>query len=84
METLILPAPDGTPLAVRVFGAEGITRGSVVIGAAMGVRQAYYAPFAQWLAGQGWRVTTFDYRGMGDSLPAAPRKGLPRRGKIRA
>jgi predicted alpha/beta hydrolase len=40
-----------------------------VIGGAMGVRQDYYAPFAQWLAGQGWRVTTFDYRGSGDSMP---------------
>ena len=36
----------------------------------MGVRQDYYAPFAQWLAGQGWRVTTFDYRGSGDSGPS--------------
>ena len=35
----------------------------------MGVRQDYYAPFAQWLSGQGFRVTTFDYRGSGDSLP---------------
>uniref|UniRef100_UPI002FC65E49 alpha/beta hydrolase family protein n=1 Tax=Ramlibacter sp. TaxID=1917967 RepID=UPI002FC65E49 len=43
--------------------------GNVVIGGAMGVRQAYYEPFAQWLASQGWRVTTFDYRGSGDSAP---------------
>jgi predicted alpha/beta hydrolase len=42
----------------------------------MGVRQDYYAPFAQWLAGQGWRVTTFDYRGSGDSLPDTPAGGL--------
>ncbi|MES2416072.1 MAG: alpha/beta fold hydrolase [Pseudomonadota bacterium] len=42
---------------------------SVVIGGAMGVRQDYYAAFAGWLAGQGFRVTTFDYRGSGDSLP---------------
>lgn len=76
METLTLSAPDGATLAARVFGAEGGVRGSVVIGAAMGVRQAYYAPFAQWLAGQGWRVTTFDYRGMGDSLPAGASRGL--------
>ena len=34
----------------------------------MGVRQDYYASFAQWLAQQGFRVTTFDYRGHGDSL----------------
>ncbi len=76
MDVLTLAAPDGAALAVRVFGAQGAVRGSVVIGAAMGVPQAYYAPFAQWLAGQGWRVTTFDYRGMGDSRPATPSKGL--------
>ena len=46
-----------------VYEPEQPARGSVVIGGAMGVRQDYYAPFAQWLAGQGWRVTTFDYRG---------------------
>ena len=37
----------------------------------MGVRQDFYAAFAQWLAGQGWRVTTFDYRGIGRSMPAS-------------
>ena len=44
------------------------TTASVVIGGAMGVRQDFYADFARWLAGQGFRVTTFDYRGHGDSL----------------
>ncbi len=44
-------------------------RGGVVIGGAMGVRQAYYEPFARWLAGEGYAVLTFDYRGVGDSLP---------------
>jgi predicted alpha/beta hydrolase len=39
----------------------------------MGVRQHYYASFAAWLASQGWRVTTFDYRGSGDSAPATLR-----------
>lgn len=58
-------------LAIRVHvPAPAIpARASVVIGGAMGVRQDYYAAFAQWLAVQGFRVTTFDYRGMGDSLP---------------
>ena len=40
----------------------------VVIGAAMGVPQRRYAEFAAWLATQGVRVLTFDYRGHGDSL----------------
>lgn len=60
---------DGARLACRVFEAPGPARGSVVIGAAMGVTQEFYAAFAQWLAAQGWRVTTFDYRGHGQSVP---------------
>lgn len=62
---------DGVPLALRVYepeGGAGVARASVVIGGAMGVRQAFYEAFARWLAQQGFRVTTFDYRGQGDSL----------------
>jgi predicted alpha/beta hydrolase len=70
MERVTLMAPDGVPVAARVYAPERAARGSVVVGAAMGVRQGFYAPFAEWLAGQGWRVTTFDYRGCGDSAPA--------------
>ena len=68
---LVLTA-DGTTLASHVYepsGAAGTCLGSVVIGGAMGVRQDFYAPFAKWLAQQGWRVTTFDYRGSGESAP---------------
>ena len=71
-----LQAADGTPLALRMYAPQGAARGSVVIGGAMGVRQDYYAPFAQWLATQGWQVTSFDYRGMGDSLPPGGLKGF--------
>lgn len=59
---------DGATLALRVYTPEGPPRASVVIGGAMGVRQAFYEGFATWLAGQGFRVTSFDYRGQGDSL----------------
>jgi predicted alpha/beta hydrolase len=71
-----ITAADGTQIAMRVYEPDSPDRGSVVIGGAMGVRQDYYAPFAQWLSGQGWRVTTFDYRGSGDSLPNTPAGGL--------
>ncbi|MEP6824633.1 MAG: alpha/beta fold hydrolase [Ramlibacter sp.] len=67
---------DGTPIVVRTFEPDSPDHGSVVIGGAMGVRQDYYAPFAQWLAGQGWRVTTFDYRGSGASMPAGGLRGF--------
>jgi predicted alpha/beta hydrolase len=63
-----LRVDEGASVALCVFEPEGTARASVVIGGAMGVRQDYYASFAQWLAQQGFRVTTFDYRGHGDSL----------------
>jgi predicted alpha/beta hydrolase len=69
MQRVTLTATDGITIAARVYEPEGFVEGNVVIGGAMGVRQDFYAPFAQWLAGQGWRVTTFDYRGSGDSAP---------------
>ena len=72
MKSLTIAATGGAQIALRVYEPDSPDRGSVVIGGAMGVRQDYYAPFAQWLAGQGWRVTTIDYRGCGDSLPDTP------------
>lgn len=67
---------DTSQLSLRVYGSSGPARASVVIGGAMGVRQDYYTPFAEWLSSQGFRVTTFDYRGSGDSLPDTPDGGL--------
>jgi predicted alpha/beta hydrolase len=69
MQAVSLSSADGTLLSARVYEAAGASKGNVVIGGAMGVRQDYYASFAAWLASQGWRVTTFDYRGSGDSAP---------------
>ena len=68
MNKQTLRVDESTTLALCAYEPEGAPRASVVIGGAMGVRQDYYAAFAQWLAGQGFRVTTFDYRGHGDSL----------------
>ena len=42
-------------------------KGSILIAPAMGVSQEFYAPLANWLATQGFRVASFDYRGMGRS-----------------
>lgn len=73
MRSITLEAADAARIAGRVYEATGTPQGSVVIGGAMGVRQEFYAPFAAWLATQGWRVTTFDYRGSGDSAPSSLR-----------
>jgi predicted alpha/beta hydrolase len=67
-----LAASDGYPLALTVFEPELAERAvppTVVVASATGVRRAYYAPFAAWLATKGTRVVTFDYRGIGDSRP---------------
>jgi predicted alpha/beta hydrolase len=72
MIAMTIQASGGVQIALRVYEPDSPDRGSVVIGGAMGVRQDFYAPFAQWLSGQGWRVTTFDYRGSGDSMPDTP------------
>ncbi|HWI84165.1 alpha/beta fold hydrolase [Ramlibacter sp.] len=71
MRPEVVQVADGTRLAACVWDAAGPPRGSVVVGGAMGVPQDFYAPFARWLAQRGWRVTTFDYRGSGQSRPAS-------------
>ena len=73
MLTQQLPVDGGAQqLAVRRYEPAGTPRASVVIGGAMGVRQSFYEPFAQWLSQQGLRVWTFDYRGSGDSRGDVP------------
>lgn len=76
MQAVSIVSRGGAKLALRVFEPSGVAQASVVIAAAMGVRQGFYAPFAAWLATQGLRVTTFDYRGSGASLPDTPQGGL--------
>lgn len=57
------------PLALRqCLPAHGNVRAQVILAAAIGVPQRFYGAFAQWLAAQGYAVTTFDYRGHADSL----------------
>ncbi len=58
-------AADGHELAVTRFPAQGEAIGSVLVAGAMGVRQDFYAPLANFLAEGGFHVLTFDYRGMG-------------------
>jgi predicted alpha/beta hydrolase len=67
-----LPLDDGGALALQVWEPPGGAVASVVIGGAMGVPQTYYAAYAAWLAQQGYRVWTFDYRGHGASHPPTP------------
>ncbi|MBS2020542.1 MAG: alpha/beta fold hydrolase, partial [Deltaproteobacteria bacterium] len=45
----------------------GANRGALVIAGGTGVLRRFYAPFATWLATEGFTVVTFDYRGIGGS-----------------
>jgi predicted alpha/beta hydrolase len=65
VEVIELEAADGTRLGATLFGTSGQP---VLVMAATGVPQDYYAKFAACLAGRGFRVLTFDYRGIGRSL----------------
>ena len=78
MQTLALASDGGATLAARFYPASGSSaaKAAVLIGGAMGVRQDYYAPFARWLAAQGYAVMSFDYRGMGDSRTARYARSL--------
>jgi predicted alpha/beta hydrolase len=60
----------GEEIAVTRFPARGEAIATVLVPTAMGVRQDFYAPFAEYLAEAGLHVTTFDWRGMGWSRPA--------------
>lgn len=66
MKIKILSA-DGYSLAMRVYEATVPLKGWVLLAPAMGVAQDFYAPFANWLASEGYSVASFDYRGMGAS-----------------
>ena len=69
-------AHDGHPLACYHYDPPVRARGAVVIAPAMAIPQSFYAGFARWLAGQGFAVRSFDYRGTGESHPGSKR-GAP-------
>ncbi|MCW2268113.1 Alpha/beta hydrolase family protein [compost metagenome] len=82
-----LPVSRNTAHAFRERAADGYTLGGfswrhavpdrnrpvVIINAATSVRCSYYARFAQYLFSHGFDVMTYDYRGIGESRPAAMR-----------
>ena len=67
MNRIALAARDGHPLAGYRFDPVNAPKASIVIAPAMAVPQSFYAPFAHYLAANGYAVWTFDYRGTGES-----------------
>lgn len=70
---LTLTADDGYALSARLHAPSGDARASVVIHGATATPRRYYDRFARWLAAQGYRVLTYDYRGIGGSRPGSLR-----------
>jgi predicted alpha/beta hydrolase len=70
----VVPVGEHRHIVARFFAPAGEPRAAVLVVPAMGVTQAYYAPFAQWLAAQGFLAATFDYRGIGQSRHGSLRK----------
>lgn len=67
---------DGWTLPVTVTSPGLGAHGTVVICSALGVPRQFYAAFARALCLAGWRVVTFDYRGIGEAAATGP--GTPR------
>lgn len=68
---LSIPCRDGVTLGGHLWiGAGRARQGMVVINPATGVLARYYHYYASFLAGHGFDVLTYDYRGIGQSRPA--------------
>jgi predicted alpha/beta hydrolase len=71
-----LQGTRGARIAARLYRSSTTPRAAVLVAGAMGVKQAFYAEFATWLAQQGVHALTFDYRGVGASRPPQMRRSL--------
>lgn len=68
-ERLEVLCADGQRLQAHFFTARGERQAlPVLLSPATGVKQHFYWRFADWLAGHGYEVMVFDYRGIGLSL----------------
>ncbi|MCW5632320.1 MAG: alpha/beta hydrolase [Rubrivivax sp.] len=68
-----LVADDGRHLAATwAEPIDGPPRAIAVVSSATGVPRGYYRAFATWLAGRGYAVLTYDYRGIGGSRRGPP------------
>ena len=66
-EACEIQARDGHRLGATLFRPAAGNGRALQINAAAGVKQEYYGKFAAYLAGRGFTVLTFDYRGIGRS-----------------
>jgi predicted alpha/beta hydrolase len=77
-ESIDIPATDGFSLGATLYSPETENADTpvVLISPAMAVKQTLYRGFARFLAERGFRVVTYDPRGIGRSCPRSLR-GFP-------
>ena len=73
---IMLRAEDGEAVMGMIFESGSTSVGSVLVAGGLGIPQRFYAPFASWLAARGYRVMTFDPRGIGASRRPEHQKSL--------
>jgi len=71
IEYITFKAADGFTLTGTAYSPlpENANGDAIFIASAMGVARGYYHKFAHYLMEQGYKVLTFDYRGIGASWP---------------
>lgn len=67
----IIVAADNFPLAATVFSASSASNRVIVFASGLGVPRYAYFKFARYLASKGYKVITFDYRGIFESQDSA-------------
>ncbi len=65
---------DVRPLTAYCHDSDAPFRATLVIMPGMAIPQHFYSEFANYFAGLGYRVWTFDYRGMGESATGPLRR----------
>jgi predicted alpha/beta hydrolase len=63
----VVTADDGRELRLLTYEPSQAPVGVVLVVPAMATAASFYAPFCRWLAENGFRTVTFDYRGMGST-----------------
>ncbi|MGA2055856.1 MAG: alpha/beta fold hydrolase [Bradyrhizobium sp.] len=71
IDDITFPAMDGYALGATLFLPRGAKQHAVLINSATAVPRKIYRKFAGYLAGRGFAVLTYDYRGIGDSRQRA-------------
>ena len=73
---LTLSCDDDFRLEATCFEAAGTPRAIIVVASALGVPRRTYQRFGEFMAAQGVACLTFDYRGIGESVPSEGQESL--------